>query len=104
MASPPWDSAWVVTAAAAETPEMFCAISVDPPAASWTDRDISFVVAVCSSTAEAMVSATAPSRSVGRQHRELHVQAGQPRFDAGLELVEVRGVRRRRGRSPRVVE
>src|SRR5438270_741300 len=35
---------------------MFSAISVDPPAASWTDRDISLVVAVCSSTALAMVS------------------------------------------------
>jgi hypothetical protein len=35
---------------------MLVAISVDPLAASWTDRDISFVVAVCSSTALAMVS------------------------------------------------
>ena len=34
---------------------MFVAISVEPPAASCTDRDISLVVAVCSSTAEAMV-------------------------------------------------
>ena len=35
---------------------MLVAISVVPAAASWTDRDISLVVAVCSSTAEAMVS------------------------------------------------
>ena len=34
---------------------MLLAISVVPPAASCTDRDISFVVAVCSSTAQAMV-------------------------------------------------
>ena len=48
-------SAWVVESAAVETPVMLLAISVVPPAASCTDRDISFVVAVCSSTAEAMV-------------------------------------------------
>ena len=35
---------------------MFCAISPEPLAASCTDRDISWVVAVCSSTALAMVS------------------------------------------------
>ena len=51
-----WPSAWVVLLAAVETPVMLAAISVDPPAASCTDRDISFVVAVCSSTALAMVS------------------------------------------------
>ena len=43
-------------AAAPATPVMFAAISPDPVAASWTDRDISVVVAVCSSTADAMVS------------------------------------------------
>ena len=42
--------------AADDTPVMFEAISPDPVAASATPRDISFVVAVCSSTAEAMVS------------------------------------------------
>src|SRR5215217_737431 len=46
-----WPSAWVVDSAAVETPVMFVAISVVPPAASCTDRDISPVVAVCSSTA-----------------------------------------------------
>src|SRR4051794_4212316 len=51
-----WLSAWVVEDAAVETPTMLLAISVDPPAASCTDRDISLVVAVCSSTALAMVS------------------------------------------------
>lgn len=50
------DRAWVVESAAVETPVMFVAISVEPPAASCTDRDISLVVAVCSSTALAMVS------------------------------------------------
>ena len=34
---------------------MFAAISVLPVAASATDRDISLVVAVCSSTADAIV-------------------------------------------------
>ena len=34
---------------------MLSAICVAPPAASVTERDISFVVAVCSSTADAMV-------------------------------------------------
>jgi hypothetical protein len=38
------------------TPEMFAAISPEPVAASVTERAISFVVAVCSSTAEAIVS------------------------------------------------
>ena len=33
-----WPSAWVVEAAAEETPVMLVAISVDPPAASCTDR------------------------------------------------------------------
>ena len=50
-----WVSDWVVESAAVETPVMFAAISVVPLAASCTDRDISLVVAVCSSTAEAMV-------------------------------------------------
>src|SRR4051812_11291010 len=50
-----WVSAWVVDSAAVETPVMLPAISVVPLAASCTDRDISFVVAVCSSTALAMV-------------------------------------------------
>ena len=45
----------MVESAAVETPVMFVAISVVPLAASWTERDISFVVAVCSSTAEAIV-------------------------------------------------
>ena len=51
-----WPSAWVVASAAPETPAMLAAIWPDPSAASATDRDISFVVAVCSSTALAMVS------------------------------------------------
>ncbi len=51
-----WPRAWVVESAAVETPVMVAAISVVPPAASATLRDISFVVAVCSSTALAMVS------------------------------------------------
>ena len=50
-----WVSACVVDSAAVETPVMLLAISVVPLAASCTDRDISFVVAVCSSTADAMV-------------------------------------------------
>src|SRR3954468_14239115 len=50
-----WVSACVVDSAAVETPVMFVAISLVPPAASCTERDISLVVAVCSSTAEAMV-------------------------------------------------
>ncbi|CPU67845.1 Uncharacterised protein [Mycobacteroides abscessus] len=37
-------------------PVMLPAISLDPVAASCTPRDISFVVAVCSSTADAIVS------------------------------------------------
>ena len=41
---------------AAATPPMVAAISLAPVAASATDRDISFVVAVCSSTADAIVS------------------------------------------------
>ena len=45
----------MVESAAVETPVMLVAISVVPEAASWTDRDISLVVAVCSSTALAMV-------------------------------------------------
>jgi hypothetical protein len=44
-----------VDSAAVEEPVMFPAICVVPPAASWTESDISFVVAVCPSTAEAMV-------------------------------------------------
>ncbi|CAB4913557.1 unannotated protein [freshwater metagenome] len=51
-----WPRASVVARAAPETPVMFYSISVVPAAASATDRDISWVVAVCSSTAEAMVS------------------------------------------------
>src|SRR3954471_21084067 len=51
-----WVSAWVVASAAVETPVMLFAISPVPPAASLTDRDISCVVAVCSSTALAMVA------------------------------------------------
>ena len=50
-----WVSACVVDSAAVETPVMLLAISVVPPAASCTERDISLVVAVCSSTAAAMV-------------------------------------------------
>ena len=49
-----WDSAWVVLPAAAET-RVVSQRSVEPPAVSWTERHISLVVAVCSSTAEAMV-------------------------------------------------
>ena len=41
--------------AACATPEMFCAISMLPLAASVTLRPISLVVAVCSSTALAIV-------------------------------------------------
>ncbi len=51
-----WSRAWVVARAAPDTPVMFCAISVVPAAASAADRDISWVVVVCCSTAEAMVS------------------------------------------------
>ncbi|WP_448073756.1 hypothetical protein [Georgenia yuyongxinii] len=40
----------------AATAMTFPAISPEPVAASTTPRDISFVVALCSSTAEAMVS------------------------------------------------
>ena len=49
-----WVSACVVDSAAVETPVMLLAISPVPPAASCTDRDISVVVAVCSSTADAI--------------------------------------------------
>jgi hypothetical protein len=45
----------VVESAAVETPVMLVAISVVPDAASCTERDISLVVAACSSTAEAIV-------------------------------------------------
>ena len=45
----------MVESAAVETPVMLVAISPVPLAASCTERDISLVVAVCSSTAEAMV-------------------------------------------------
>lgn len=45
----------VVLSAAVATPWMFCEISPEPLAASCTLRDISFVVALCSSTAVAMV-------------------------------------------------
>ena len=41
--------------AAAATPAMFAAMSPEPVAASVTLRSISLVVAVCSSTAEAIV-------------------------------------------------
>ena len=44
-----------VPCAASATPEMFLAISLAPRAASATLRDISLVVASCSSTAVAMV-------------------------------------------------
>src|SRR5258708_40336481 len=44
-----------VPCAALATPDIFCEISVEPFAASVTFRDISFVVALCSSTAVAMV-------------------------------------------------
>ena len=46
---------WLDPAAAPATPVMVAAISPEPVAASATPRDISEVVAVCSSTAEAMV-------------------------------------------------
>ena len=46
---------WVVFLAAVATPLMFFAISLTPWAASFTLRPISLVVAVCSSTAEAML-------------------------------------------------
>ena len=46
---------WVVFRAAVATPPMFLAISLTPWAASFTLRPISLVVAVCSSTAEAML-------------------------------------------------
>ncbi len=48
-------SAWDVVSAAVETSVMVSAIRPVPPVASATDRVISFVVAVCSSTAPAMV-------------------------------------------------
>ena len=48
-------SACVVDSAAVDTPVMLLAISVVQFAASCTERDISLVVAVCSSTALAMV-------------------------------------------------
>ena len=51
-----WVSACVVDSAAVETPVMLSAIWPEPLAASATERDISVVVAVCSSTALAMVS------------------------------------------------
>ena len=55
-ASPIWPSVCEDAAAEAATPLMFTAISPEPVAASATPRDISLVVAVCSSTAEAIVS------------------------------------------------
>ena len=51
-----WLTAWVVEAAASATVAMFAAISPEPAEASATLRDISSVVAVCCSTAEAIVS------------------------------------------------
>ena len=51
-----WLTAWVVVSAAAATVEMLLAISPEPVEASATLRAISLVVAVCSSTAEAIVS------------------------------------------------
>ena len=48
-------AAVVVSDADRATPVMFSAMSLDPVAASATLRPISFVVAVCSSTAEAIV-------------------------------------------------
>src|SRR3954469_24216876 len=48
-------AAWVLSLAAWATPEMVWAMSVEPLAASVTLRLISLVVAVCSSTAEAIV-------------------------------------------------
>ena len=56
MAAWVWVTAWVVVAAAEATPVMLDAISPEPVAASVTLRLISLVVAVCSSTAEAIVS------------------------------------------------
>src|SRR5690606_20453665 len=51
-----WPRTSVVVTAAVATPVMLVAISPEPVAASVTLRAISLVVAVCSSTAEAMVS------------------------------------------------
>ena len=45
----------VVLCAASATPRILVVIWSDPPAAFATERTISFVVAVCSSTAAAMV-------------------------------------------------
>jgi hypothetical protein len=45
-----------VERAATATPEMFCVICAVPTEASDTVRDISFVVALCSSTAAAIVA------------------------------------------------
>mgnify|MGYP001064377101 CR=1 FL=1 len=50
-----WVSACVVDVVAAETPEMLLAMSPELEEASATLRLISLVVAVCSSTAAAMV-------------------------------------------------
>ena len=50
------DTDTVVPCAAVAIPVMLAAISVEPVAASATLRFISFVVAVCSSTAAAMVT------------------------------------------------
>ena len=50
------DAALVVSAAERATPVMLVAMSLEPVAASATLRPISLVVAVCSSTAEAMVA------------------------------------------------
>ena len=55
-ASPIWPSTWALESAEVATPVMFAAISPDPAAASATPLLISFVVAVCSSTADAIVS------------------------------------------------
>src|SRR6478735_9893021 len=55
-AEPIWLRVWEDWVAAEATPVMLVAISPEPVAASATERDISVVVAVCSSTAEAIVS------------------------------------------------
>ena len=54
--APIWPITSLELAAVRATPVMLAAISPEPDAASVTDRDISLVVAVCSSTADAIVS------------------------------------------------
>jgi hypothetical protein len=79
-----WVSAWVVDSAAAETPVMLPAISVEPVAASWTDRDTVQQLVLAEETGQlddAPIQRTAPiGQGVEAAGERFHVVVVVARF------------------------